>query len=137
MAARSFKRISECPKCESAACRGHKVRKMLGRAKDAAIKLDAHEDIVSGLHIGEGIETCLAARQVDFRPTWALGSVSAIACFPLLAGIEAISVFAENDDASHQAATALGRRYMAAGCEVRLFEATAGDINDAITGVIP
>jgi|SRR6516165_6364356 hypothetical protein len=36
-------------------------RKMLGRARQAAIKLDADESVTLGLHIGEGIETCLAA----------------------------------------------------------------------------
>jgi hypothetical protein len=49
-------------------------RKMLGRAKGAAIKLDADETVTLGLHIGEGLETCLAARLAGFRPVWALGS---------------------------------------------------------------
>src|SRR5262249_20355986 len=36
-------------------------RKMLGRAKGAAIKLNADENVTLGLTIGEGIETCIAA----------------------------------------------------------------------------
>ena len=34
-------------------------RKFLGPTKGAAIKLDADEDVLGGLHIGEGIETCM------------------------------------------------------------------------------
>ena len=69
---------------------GRKLRKMLGRAKHAAIKLDADENVTLGLTVGEGLETCLAARLAGFGPVWALGSASAIAAFPLLSGIEAI-----------------------------------------------
>jgi hypothetical protein len=72
-------------------------RRMLGRAKGAAIKLDSDADVTLGLHIGEGLETCLAARQLGYSPVWALGSAGAIAAFPVLPGIEAITIFAEND----------------------------------------
>ena len=56
-----------------------------------AIKLDADENVEQGLHIGEGIETCLAGRQLDFKPCWALGSAGAIRGFPVLSGIEALT----------------------------------------------
>jgi hypothetical protein len=46
-------------------------RRMLGPVKDAAIKLDPDEAIECGLHIGEGIETCIAARLAGFRPVGA------------------------------------------------------------------
>ena len=49
---------------------------MYGEANGAAIKLDADEMVTMGLTIGEGIETVLSARQLGFRPAWALGSVS-------------------------------------------------------------
>src|SRR5262245_3077227 len=75
---------------------GSKIdRKMLGRAKGAAIKLDAHEDVSSGLHVGEGIETCQSARQLGFLPVWAVGSAGALADFPILPGIEAVTMFSE------------------------------------------
>ena len=45
-------------------------RKFLGPVGGAAIKLDADENVLGGLHIGEGVETCLAARQLGLRPTW-------------------------------------------------------------------
>ena len=93
------------------------------------------EDVVSGLHLGEGIETCLAARQLGFQPTWAMGSAGAISTFPVLAGIEAISVLMEGDRASHDAARAVAARYEPTGAEVYAFEAEAGDINDALRRV--
>ena len=63
-------------------------RRMLGIAAGSAIKLDAEDALTHGLTIGEGIETVLAARQLGFRPAWAMGSVGGIASFPLLPGIE-------------------------------------------------
>jgi hypothetical protein len=111
---------------------GAKDKRMLGRAKGAAIKLDADADVSLGLHIGEGIETCLAARQLGYRPAWALGSAGAIADFPVLAGIETLTVFTENDDVSTRAADAVCGRYEAAGCEAWTLEPPAGDFNDAI-----
>jgi hypothetical protein len=85
---------------------GKKIdRRMLGRAGNAAIKLSADEDVEQGLHVGEGIETCLAAWLAGFRPVWAVGSCGGIARFPLLAGIDAISVLTElNDGGANQQA---------------------------------
>jgi hypothetical protein len=67
-------------------------RKFLGPVGGAAIKLDADEDVLGGLHIGEGVETTMTARQVEYRrPAWALGSRGAIAAFPVLSGIECLT----------------------------------------------
>jgi hypothetical protein len=111
---------------------GKKIRRMLGRAKSAAIKIDADDDVTLGLHIGEGVETCLAARQLGYRPVWALGSAGAIATFPVLPGIHAITVFAENDDASNRAAEACCARYEDAGLEAWICEPPSGDMNTII-----
>jgi hypothetical protein len=110
-------------------------RRMFGPTAGAAIKLDLGEDVLSGLHLGEGIETCLAARQLGFRPVWAMGSAGAIGAFPVLAGIETLSILTENDRASHDAARAIAARYEPVGAEVYAFEAEAGDINDALRRV--
>lgn len=126
---RTFLHDDGCPILDA---NGDKIRRMLGRAKGAAIKLDAHEDVTLGLHIGEGIETCLAARQLGYRPTWALGSAKAIETFPVLAGIDAITVFAENDQASNTAAEAVCERYELSGCEAWVVEPPQGDLNDFI-----
>jgi hypothetical protein len=115
-------------------------RKMLGRARDAAIKLDADENVTLGLHIGEGIESCLAARLAGFRPVWALGSAGAIATFPVLAGIEAITVLGEVNDggANHRAAQACAARWIAAGREAFIVTPrVGGDLNDVWREVAP
>jgi hypothetical protein len=121
---------------------GRKIeRRMLGRSKGAAIKLDPDEDVTLGLYIGEGIETCLAGRQLDYRPAWALGCVNAIGSFPVLAGIEALTIFIErNEDgttaqASEENADICLSRYLAAGFNVDDLEKCDppfGDLNDVI-----
>jgi Toprim domain len=108
-------------------------RKMLGRARNAAIKLDADENVILGLTIGEGIETCIAAYLADFRPVWALGSVNAIASFPVLSGIEALTVLGEVGDggANDRSARACATRWIQAGQEAFLVEPqVGGDLND-------
>jgi putative DNA primase/helicase len=113
---------------------GRKVdRKMLGRAGGAAIKLDADASVMLGLHLGEGIETCMAARLAGFRPVWALGSANAIASFPVLAGVEAITILGEVNDggANDRAATACAARWINAGHEAFIVRPLlGGDLND-------
>jgi putative DNA primase/helicase len=117
---------------------GEKIdRKMFGPVKGAAIKLDADDEVTYGLTIGEGVETCLAARQLGFRPVWALGSADAIKVFPVLPGIEALTILAETDKtgANERAVAECARRWQAAGREVLVVASkTGGDINDAILG---
>jgi hypothetical protein len=116
---------------------GSKItRQMLGPAKGAAIKIDADHDVTMGLCIGEGLETCLTARQCDIKPVWALGSVGAIEVFPVLAGIDALSILAETGDASMRAAKECGDRWERDGCEVYILDPKTGsDVNDALREV--
>ena len=62
-----------------------------------AIKIDDDADVAQGLCVGEGLETCLAGRQMGFAPAWSLLSAGGIAGFPALAGLEGLTVFLEND----------------------------------------
>jgi putative DNA primase/helicase len=108
-------------------------RKFLGPVGGCAIKLDADDAVLGGLHVGEGVETCMAARQLGLRPTWALGSAGAIASFPILNGVECLTLLAEHDDASARAVEACAARWHAAGREVIINEAIGGkDLNDAL-----
>jgi putative DNA primase/helicase len=117
---------------------GHKIdRRMLGDAAETAIKLDPDEAVTTGLTIGEGIETTLAARQLGFRPAWALGSVGAMSGFPVMPGVEVLTLLAEEDKtgANAKAINACGLRWHKAGRGV--IEAVprfGGDMNDAIRG---
>jgi putative DNA primase/helicase len=108
-------------------------RRMLGRAKYAAVKLDHDEEVTLGLVIGEGLETGLAAQRAGFRPVWALGSAGAIASFPVLPGLQAINILGEVDDggANQRAAEACAARLMKASQEVFvILPLSGGDFAD-------
>lgn len=108
-------------------------RRMLGRARHAAIKLDPDDEVTLGLVIAEGVESALAARMLGYRPTWAVGSASAIAAFPVLPGIEALTILGEDDEANANAARTCAQRWIAAGEEVSLLEPIGGgDANDVL-----
>jgi putative DNA primase/helicase len=112
---------------------GHKLgRRMLGIVHRAAIKLD--HQVTDEIAIGEGIETCMAARLLGIVPTWALGSVGMIAHFPVLAGVATLRIIGENDSASAGAIELCGTRWQRAGRRVRVIKPTLGrkDLNDAL-----
>jgi hypothetical protein len=113
---------------------GRKIeRKFLGPVGGCAIKLDADEEVTHGLHIGEGVETCMAARQMGLRPTWALGSAGAVAAFPVLGGIECLTLLAEHDEVNARAGEQCAARWYEAGREVIITEPVGGkDLNDAL-----
>src|ERR1019366_6404461 len=74
-------------------------KRMLGPVGGCAVKLDCNEDVELGLTISEGIETGLAGRMINFRPCWAVGSATGIKTFPLLSGIEALTILVDHDEA--------------------------------------
>ena len=116
---------------------GRKVeRKFLGPVGGAAVKLDPDENVLGGLHIGEGIETCLAGRRLGLKPAWALGSKGAIGGFPVLSGVESLTILAEPDAETEVEACA--SRWHAAGREVLINRPIGGkDINDALRRATP
>jgi hypothetical protein len=84
--------------------------------------------------IGEGVETCLAARQIGFRPVWAMGSTSGIQKFPVLSGVDVLTVLGEVDaGANRRAAEECGERWHNEGRGVIIASPLHGkDINDAL-----
>jgi putative DNA primase/helicase len=76
-------------------------RKMLGTIVESAVKLDPARD---RLAVGEGVETCMAARQLGLRPTWALGSTAGIKHFPMINGVEELTILGENDNGTNRRA---------------------------------
>ena len=68
------------------------------------IRLWPDEDVAEGLVIGEGVETTLAAatritrRGTLLRPAWAAGSKDNLARFPVLAGIDVLTILVDNDE---------------------------------------
>jgi hypothetical protein len=111
-------------------------RRMLGLVHRAAVKFDT---AASTLMIGEGVETCLAARQymatgdIEHIPVWALGSVGAISFFPVLDRIKRLIVLGESGEASGEAVRLCGRRWHHAGRRVQvLYSEIGSDANDAL-----
>ncbi len=112
-------------------------RKFLGPVGGGAIKLDADENVLGGLYIGEGVETCMSARQLGLRPAWALGSAGAIGSFPVLDGIECLTIFEENDESGTSAREVekCAARWADAGKEIFINRPVGGsDLNDALRG---
>jgi hypothetical protein len=112
---------------------GQKVAKAKGLGTAGVVRLTPDEDVLAGLHIGEGLETCLAAMSLDMRPAWSLGSKGAIGKFPVLSGIECLTIFAEPD--AEAEAQECAARWDAAGRAVLFTRAFgAKDINDVLKG---
>jgi putative DNA primase/helicase len=113
---------------------------MRGPAKGSAIMLDPADAVTIGLHIAEGLGSAMAARVLGFRPVWAAGSAGGIESFPVLAGVETLTVLCENDDggANARAADACGDRWQAAGRDVFLAEPQiCGDMATVLARVTP
>jgi len=116
---------------------GKKIdRKFLGPVDGCAIKLTPDEDVTEGLTIGEGVETVLAGMALNFRPAWALGAANSIAKFPVLSGIECLTILVDHDASGTGQASALecSRRWTKAGREVfRVVPAALGaDMADVV-----
>jgi len=107
-------------------------RRMLGIVHRAAVKISGNVD--GELAIGEGIESCMAARQLGIQsPCWALGSCGAISFFPVLPDVMTLRILGEIDDANAKAARFCGRRWRRAGRNVvRLLPEIGQDLNDEI-----
>lgn len=122
---------------------GKKVgRKILGTARNCVVRLWPDETVHGGLVPGEGIETTLAAatrivhQRTELCPAWAAVSAVGMAKFPVLAGIEALTLLVDHDvnGTSQRAALECSGRWTAAGREViRLVPISLGaDFNDLV-----
>jgi putative DNA primase/helicase len=116
---------------------GEKIGRMaLGPKTGAAIKLSADEDVTMGLTIGEGLETVLSAMQLGFSPAWALGDANNVRNFPVLSGLESLTIIVDNDESGtgQRAALECSSRWTSAGREVfRVIPNRCGeDINDVV-----
>jgi phage/plasmid primase-like uncharacterized protein len=116
--------------------------KSLGSSKGCVIRLWPDEDITTGLVIGEGVETTLAAATrcqygpTLLQPAWATGSAGNMEHFPVLPGIECLTILVDNDASGtgQRAAEACAQAWLAAGKEVvRILPNEVGlDFNDLI-----
>jgi hypothetical protein len=111
--------------------RDRKGKKTTGRARGAAVMLSAFEDITLGLAVCEGIETGLALLMDGIAPVWALGGAGNLGNYPLLAGLEALTIASDADEAGQHAATKVTERWRAAGREAVIVAPPTGDWGDA------
>lgn len=116
---------------------GEKIGRMiLGPKTSSAIKLSSDEDVTMGLTVGEGLETILSAMQLGFSPAWALGDAGNVRAFPVLSGVECLTIVVDNDDSEtgQRAALECSRRWTDSGREVfRVVPDRCGDdMNDVI-----
>jgi putative DNA primase/helicase len=67
-------------------------RLLKGHRSDGVIRLWPDDAVTLGLTIGEGIETCLAAARAGLTPVWSCLSAGNLARFPVLPGLEGLTV---------------------------------------------
>jgi len=105
---------------------GDRQKIMLGHV--GVIRLVPDADVTSGLGLAEGIETALAVMQrAGWSPVWAATSAGAMRLFPVLPGIDALTIFADMDGPGLAAARECGQRWANADREARLLAPPAGD----------
>jgi len=111
-------------------------RKSLGPTTGGAIKISPDHEVHSGLLIGEGIETVLSASKLlQFKPVWSLIDKNGLAKFPVLSGIESVTIAVDNDPSGdgQRAATEFVQRLTQAGVEVITAKTNlVSDFNDFI-----
>jgi len=115
--------------------------KALGPTAGCVIRLWPDDAIETGLVLGEGIETVLAAatriehRGTLLQPAWAAGSAGNMAKLPVLCGIEALTLLVDNDGsgAGQRAAEECAFRWEAVA-EVTFFTPiiSNADFNDLV-----
>lgn len=109
-------------------------KKMYGRSKNAVIKLTPNDEITYGLGLTEGIETGLSLISANYRGIWVAGSAGAIKGFPILGGVESLTIFADNDlgETGINSARICANRWKHSGRETRIiYPRNAGsDWND-------
>jgi hypothetical protein len=113
---------------------GASSKRMLGPAAGSAVKLIEDAEVTLGLGIAEGIENALTAICAGWSPVWATAGKGLLKNFPVLAGIEALTVFADPEPGGVQAAHQCARRWHEAGREGTVIEPkwAGSDLNDLL-----
>ena len=96
------------------------AKKMLGPSGGACVKLTPDDAVSQGLAICEGLETGLSLLSMGWQAVWSALDAGGIERFPVLAGIECLTIFADADEKGSAAAIACARRWADAGQEARI-----------------
>lgn len=104
------------------------------RKRGGVIRLWPDDCVTYGLGVAEGVESALAAAHLH-TPVWAAIDASNLAQFPVLPGVDALTIFADHDETGLRAARACARRWADAGREASLVIPTrsGADVADLVT----
>ena len=102
-----------------------------GRAAGSAVMLSAFDEPTLGLTICEGVETGISLLLADLAPVWCCGGAGNLAAFPVLGGIEALTIAADADEPGQKAAESVAARWREAGRDSVIIAPPAGDWADA------
>jgi Toprim domain len=116
-------------------------RKALGPTAGCVIRPWPDDSVTTALVVGEGIESVAGAatrirhKGALLQPAWSCGDAGNLRAFPVLNGIEVLTILVDHDDAGRAAAAECSARWTKAGRKVvRLTPDIAGeDFNDLIT----
>jgi hypothetical protein len=118
--------------------------KALGPVAGCVVRLWPDDAVTTNLILGEGLETVLSAalhirhRGTLLQPAWAAGCADSVKNFPVLPGIETLTLLVDNDvnGVGQDVAAECSRHWTEAGREVvRLTPTEEGaDFNDIILG---
>jgi putative DNA primase/helicase len=108
---------------------------MLGLCRGGVVRLAEAGEV---LLVGEGIETCLSARQVTGHPAWAALSTSGLRTLDLPRDARDVIVLADGDEPGEAAAQDCARRWKREGRRVRIARPPQGmNFNDMLLGCAP
>jgi putative DNA primase/helicase len=103
---------------------------MLGPCRGGTVRL-AEADVL--IMVGEGIETCLSAKQATGYPAWAALSASGLRALELPSNITDVIILADGDPPGEAAARCAALRWVDEGRRVRIAHPPRGlDFNDLI-----
>jgi len=100
---------------------GSKIeRKMIGHW--GVVHVTPDEEVCEGLGISEGVENAIAVLTHGWAPVWATMCAGNMSKFPVLSGIEALTIFYDRDESGtgRKAAEDCASRWHNAGREVWL-----------------
>lgn len=106
------------------------TKMMLGPCRGGVVRLGEFHGV---LMVGEGIETCLAAKQATGNSVWAALSTSGLRSLDLPRDVRDVIVLADGDEPGEAAALSCARRWSDEGRRVRIARPPQGtDFNDLL-----
>jgi hypothetical protein len=104
---------------------GSKIdRRMLGQ--EGIVRLSQDAEVTFGLGISDSIEDALAVLLSGWRPVWACTADGGISKFPVLSGIDTLTIFPDSDESGMKAAKACGERWREARRECVIVQPNGG-----------